>query len=151
MPVKKTDSSETLRTTDSMKRRAHLCSRFVISLMKLFRLCGKSKRKPKADVEKIQKNTTWCFFARKKNFLCFFTHPPISFPGFSVFSPACLVSSLRVCVFSEASPFLSATWCWLPSSPRGGVLALWSHETSFFVSCERAQTSPFVMLSYWNC
>jgi hypothetical protein len=57
MPVKKTDSSETLRTTESMKRRAHLCSRFVISLMKLFRLCGKSKRKPKADVEKIQKNT----------------------------------------------------------------------------------------------
>ena len=48
MPNEKKDSSETLRTTDTMKRRAHLCSRFVITVMKLFRLCGKRKQKPKS-------------------------------------------------------------------------------------------------------
>jgi hypothetical protein len=57
MLKEKKDSSETLRTTDSMKRRAHLCSRFLITLMKLFRLLKCGKRKRKGDSQKIQKNT----------------------------------------------------------------------------------------------
>ena len=56
MLKEKKDSSETLRTTESMKRRAHLCSRFLITLMKLFRLLKCGKRKRKGDSQKIQKN-----------------------------------------------------------------------------------------------
>ena len=57
MTKQKKDSSETLRTTDTMRRRAHLCSRFVINVMKLFRLCGKSKRKPPKNTQPTEKNT----------------------------------------------------------------------------------------------
>ena len=56
MPNEKKESSETLRTTESMKRRAHLCSRFLITLMKIFRLFKCNKRKRKGDSQKIQKN-----------------------------------------------------------------------------------------------
>ena len=151
MSVKKTDSSETLRTTDSMKRRAHLCERFVISLMKLFRLCGKRKQKPKPIVEKIQKNTAWCFFAQENNRLCFFKHPPFLFRGFCVFSPASRVSWLLDGAFWEVSLSPWAMWLMQPSLLRGGGLALWSRVTSSFGSCERGQTNLFLASSYWNC
>ena len=34
---------ETVRTTESMKKKAHLFSRCLINLMKIFRLCKKKK------------------------------------------------------------------------------------------------------------
>ena len=41
----KKGSNETIRTTDSMNRKANLCARFVISILKVFRMCKPKKRK----------------------------------------------------------------------------------------------------------
>ena len=42
--MKKIDSSETLRTTESMKKKARLFSRCLISIMKVFRMCKKTRK-----------------------------------------------------------------------------------------------------------
>ena len=46
--MKKTDSQETIQTTDSMKKKGKLCSRLVINMLKIFRICTTCKSKPKS-------------------------------------------------------------------------------------------------------
>ena len=46
-PIPKVESSETLKTTDSMKRKARVVSRFFINLLKLLRFCKKHKKTQK--------------------------------------------------------------------------------------------------------
>ena len=41
----KKTSSQTMRTTESMKRRANVVARCLISIMKIFRMCKKSRKK----------------------------------------------------------------------------------------------------------
>ena len=40
------ESSQTLKTTASEKRKAHLLTRCLISIFKIFRLCKKTPKKP---------------------------------------------------------------------------------------------------------
>ena len=46
--MKKTDSQETIQTTDSMKKKGKLCSRMVITILKFFRICKRCKGKQKS-------------------------------------------------------------------------------------------------------
>ena len=43
--VAKTPSSDTMRTTASMKRKANVVARCLINIMKVFRLCRKTRKK----------------------------------------------------------------------------------------------------------
>lgn len=47
MELKKKESSPTFRTTDSMKKKAHVVTRCFINLLKMFRLCSKKHKKNK--------------------------------------------------------------------------------------------------------
>ena len=44
-PDAKKTSSETMRTTESMKRRANVVARCLINIMKIFRMCKKTRKK----------------------------------------------------------------------------------------------------------
>ena len=65
--MKKTDSQETIQTTDSMKKKGKLCSRLVINMLKIFRICTTCKSKPKSKWRKSTKNKLKCFFTHYKN------------------------------------------------------------------------------------
>ena len=43
--MEKSDSRESMRTTKSMKEKAHAFSRCLITMMKIWRLCIKKKKK----------------------------------------------------------------------------------------------------------
>lgn len=45
MEKTKKTSDDTIRTTDSMKEKAHVISRCFISIFKIFRMCRKNKNK----------------------------------------------------------------------------------------------------------
>ena len=55
-PNEKRHSSESLRTTPTMRAKAKAITRCLISMMKIFRLCGCGKKRLK-KARKIQKNT----------------------------------------------------------------------------------------------
>ena len=45
MNKKNSSSSETIRTTDTERRKGKACGRLVINILKLFRICRKPKKK----------------------------------------------------------------------------------------------------------
>ncbi len=47
MSAEKKPSSETLRTTDTMKQKGKCVSRIVILFLKMFRVCGRNTKKHK--------------------------------------------------------------------------------------------------------
>ena len=53
--MKPSESSQTLRTTDSEKKRAHVITRCLISIFKIFRMCKKTRK------NKIQHKKTLLF------------------------------------------------------------------------------------------
>ena len=57
-PMSKDDSRESMKTTKSMKQKSRAITRCIISMMKIFRLCTKKKKKREEWFNKILKNTT---------------------------------------------------------------------------------------------
>ena len=45
--MQKSESTETIQTTDSMKRKGKFCSRIVINILKIFKICKRCKGKQK--------------------------------------------------------------------------------------------------------
>ena len=55
-PDKKRDSSDSFKTTNTMRMKSKAITRCIISIMKIFRLCGCGKKRQKGK-RKIQENT----------------------------------------------------------------------------------------------
>ena len=128
----KNDSSETLRTTESMKKKAHLFSRCLISIMKVFRMCKKT-RKNKGIA---WKNTKMFFYVFGRGLMTF-----ISFADLAAFfatwasrfcSRAFFLSSLSLISGQETLAFCIAsrcvTACFVSRVSLFRILRTWSNQ-----------------------
>ena len=130
--MKKIDSSETLRTTETMKKKARLFSRCLISIMKVFRMCKKSRK----NTGRAWKNTKMFFYVFGRGLMTF-----ISFADLAAFFASCASRFCSRAFFLRASPWSQAKRRWLFASLRGGWRLASFRGSASLEFCARGRTN----------